>query len=141
MSNGSTQSDSATLDFDLNAHNGSFTLEADMSDLNNHWAGASYSKLWFDGTYDCSKTATHFRETYSWTITDIRCDGPVPQSELDKLKDELNSRNFELGHDGSFPDKIWKLEYDDVDSTVRTFTLSVLDIGAGYTKQITGRGL
>ena len=47
-----------TYDLDLSANNGSFILEIDLPDQD-RWSGALVSKLWLNGSYDCSKSDSH----------------------------------------------------------------------------------
>lgn len=119
-----------TCDLDLNANNGSFALEIGLSDRES-WSGASYSKLWLNGSYDCSKSGSH--ESYSWTVEDIKCDGAVPQSELEKLKEILNSLNSRLEYDGSFPNGEWKLDNNYRGSFSFSYVLNVSEMGTGGT--------
>ena len=129
LSDGSVSTDDAT--FDLNAENGVFSLEADVSVLGLSWAGAPYSKIWVEGSYDCAKV--NGRESYSWTVDSIKCDGSIPQSKLDEYKDSLNSAALSLDYAGNFPSGEWKLTYNDIDSNMHTETLDVLEIGSGNT--------
>lgn len=124
------------IGIELNAENGSFSLEVDSSGFG-RWAGASFSKLWFEGSYDYAKTGN--QESYTWTVDSVKCDGAVPQSVLDEFRDGLNSNDFHLTYEGAFPCGEWKLSC--ICFYPFEFALGASEIGTGDTAACGDLGL